>query len=74
MPPRQEDIARWEAEYNQLMSGQRDEDFDYGSTMQAAWENGLGQYDDYDGQAKFDPDGIPLLGDYDFGASSGEMF
>lgn len=66
MPPPEEDLAKWEAEYNQLMSAQRDE-LDYGASMQAAWENGLGQYDDLDSQPKFDSDGIPLLGDYEFG-------
>lgn len=67
MPPPAEDLAKWEAEYNQLMSAQRDEDYDYGASMQAAWENGLGQYDEFDSQPKFDTDGIPLLGDYKFG-------
>ncbi|KAJ3489054.1 hypothetical protein NLI96_g2421 [Meripilus lineatus] len=65
LPPPDEDIAKWEAEYNQLMSSQRD-DLDYGEAMQGAWENGLGDYDPQDEHVKFDDEGLPILGDYLF--------
>jgi len=65
LPPPQEEMAKWEAEYNQLMNSQR-EDFDYGSVMQEAWENGVGDYDDTLLGLKFDEEGIPSLGDYAF--------
>ena len=47
LPPSEEDLAKWEAEFNQLMSAQRDElDQDYAGPMQAAWEGGLGDFDE----------------------------
>ncbi len=72
MPPPAEDMAKWEAEFSQLMQSQRD-DLDYESTMRDAWENGLGSYggmqesrpDDF--SLKFDDEGIPLLDPYTFG-------
>ncbi|CAL1707179.1 unnamed protein product [Somion occarium] len=73
LPPPAEDLAKWEAEYNQLMSSHREElDTDYGADMQAAWEGGLGQYDgaEMDEQVKFDKDGLPLLGEYVFEANN----
>ncbi|KAJ7924984.1 hypothetical protein B0H13DRAFT_1171317 [Mycena leptocephala] len=69
LPPPQEDIAKWEAEFNQLMSSQRDElDHDYGAAMQNAWEGGIGDFsDDTDSKAlKFDAEGIPTLSEYAF--------
>ena len=72
MPPPAEDMAKWEAEFNQLMQSQRDE-FDYESTMREAWEGGLGSYDGMsdsrpdDFALKFNEKGIPLLDPYTFG-------
>lgn len=64
-------MAKWEAEFNQLMSGQReDPDADYGAAMQSAWETGLGDYNNTTGgpeTRQFDAGGTPLLGDYAFG-------
>ncbi|KAF9010567.1 hypothetical protein BDQ17DRAFT_1387794 [Cyathus striatus] len=69
-PPRQEDIAKWEAEFSQLMGTQREElDNEYGSSMQQAWESGVGDFSDKifgDKPLQFDADGIPILGDYVF--------
>ncbi|KAF8894083.1 peroxisome targeting signal receptor [Infundibulicybe gibba] len=53
LPPPKEDLAKWEAEFNQLMTSQR-EDLDYG-------ENVLGG-----ATIKFDNEGIPILGEYTF--------
>ncbi|KAJ7772620.1 hypothetical protein DFH07DRAFT_802580 [Mycena maculata] len=66
MPPPKEEMAKWEAEFNQLMSSQREED--YGAAMQSAWESGLGDFsENTETQAlKFDADGIPTLGEYIF--------
>ncbi|KAJ7496031.1 hypothetical protein B0H11DRAFT_2155850 [Mycena galericulata] len=69
LPPPEEDIAKWEAEFNQLMSSQRDElDHDYGAAMQNAWEGGIGDFsEDAESKAlKFDAEGIPTLGEYIF--------
>ncbi|KAI0320927.1 hypothetical protein OF83DRAFT_1168929 [Amylostereum chailletii] len=66
MPPPQDEMAKWEAEFNQLMRSQ-DENLDYGSGMQQAWENGLGDLGDTFGDTvKFDHEGIPLLDPYSF--------
>lgn len=66
LPPPNEDLAKWEAEYNQLMSAQRDE-LDYGEAMQGAWESGLGDYEPREDTMKFDDEGLPIFGDYVFG-------
>ncbi|KAF5380594.1 hypothetical protein D9615_004619 [Tricholomella constricta] len=70
LPPPKEDLSKWESEFNQLMSAQRDElDHDYGASMQSAWESGIG---DIPGTTlgeqplKFDPEGLPILGQYVF--------
>lgn len=69
-PSTQENLAQWEAEFNQMMNTQREEsDDDYGALMQQAWENGIGDYRE-DGLAepqKFDNEGLPILGEYVFG-------
>ncbi|KAJ6500063.1 hypothetical protein C8R47DRAFT_1110301 [Mycena vitilis] len=68
-PPPKEDLAKWEAEFNQLMSAQRDElDHDYGTAMQNAWEGGVGDFsEDAESRAlKFDEEGIPTLTNYIF--------
>ena len=61
--PPQEDMARWEAEYNQLMAAGREED--YGEVMQNAWNESAVN----DSGAKFDDDGLPIMDDYAFGES-----
>ncbi|TCD61695.1 Peroxisomal membrane signal receptor PTS1 [Steccherinum ochraceum] len=69
MPPPSEDIAKWESEFNQLMNSQRgDLDFDYGTAMQDAWENGLGQWGEPPSSTgvSFDDEGLPVLGPYTF--------
>ena len=72
VPPPQEDMAKWESEFQQLMQSQRD-DADYGKTMREGWENGLGSYDGEEMKpsdsfdTKFDEEGIPILGPYIFG-------
>ncbi|PFH53854.1 hypothetical protein AMATHDRAFT_136767 [Amanita thiersii Skay4041] len=69
MPPPSEDKAKWEAEFNQLMSSQRDE-LDYGAHMQEAWESGLGDFSDHNQLSEkpiqFDDEGVPILDDYVF--------
>ncbi|KAF5393344.1 hypothetical protein D9757_000793 [Collybiopsis confluens] len=68
-PPPAEDLAKWEAEFNQLMDAQRD-DLNYGNAMKEAWESGLGNLNEPPASAdqamKFDNDGLPILGDYLF--------
>ncbi|EPQ57198.1 TPR-like protein [Gloeophyllum trabeum ATCC 11539] len=68
--PAPEDLAKWEAEFNQLMNSQRDESdvFDYGESMQKAWESGLGDFGDDSRveSVKFDDDGLPIFADFPF--------
>ncbi|EDR11864.1 uncharacterized protein LACBIDRAFT_313746 [Laccaria bicolor S238N-H82] len=69
LPPPKEDLAKWEAEFSQLMNAQRDELDDYGSAMQEAWEGGVGNYQEGthgENPVRFDAEGIPMLGDYVF--------
>lgn len=67
-PPLQdEDIAKWEADFNQYMDTQRDE-LNYGDAMQDAWERDLGDYSHMP-VPKVDERGYPDLGDYVFGVS-----
>ncbi|XP_006460776.1 hypothetical protein AGABI2DRAFT_142912 [Agaricus bisporus var. bisporus H97] len=70
LPPPQEDMAKWEAEFNQLMSSQRDElETGYGTSMQQAWEGGLGDLssDTVPGdRIDFDDEGVPMLDPYVF--------
>lgn len=62
-------MSKWEAEFNQLMSSQRDDlDFDYGAPMQEAWDKGLGSLGSQK-RTEFDEQGIPELGEYIFGMS-----
>ena len=58
-------MARWEAEYNQLMSSTRD-DWDYGQTTESAYNDMAGN----EAVTKFDDEGLPILGDYEFGMCS----
>lgn len=65
LPPPGEDLAKWEAEFNQLMNAQRDDaEYDYGAAMQQAWESGQGETSQ---AMTFDDDGMPILGKYIFG-------
>ncbi|KAJ7072083.1 hypothetical protein C8F01DRAFT_1102480 [Mycena amicta] len=74
LPPPKEDMAKWEAEFNQLMSAQREElDNDYGAAMKSAWEGGLGDYEDSKA-IKFDSNGIPILEDYVFETNNKYIF
>ena len=69
LPPNEEDLAKWESEFSQLMNAQRDE-MDYGESMQNAWETGLGDYQggpSLEKPIQFDAEGVPQLGDYVFG-------
>ncbi|KNZ77103.1 Peroxisomal targeting signal receptor [Termitomyces sp. J132] len=76
-PPPKDDVANWEAEFNRLMSDQRDElDHDYGATTQNAWENGVGDYSGTnlgEQPLKFDAEGIPILGEYVFESNNKYM-
>ncbi|KAF8650431.1 hypothetical protein AX16_005234 [Volvariella volvacea WC 439] len=73
-PASKEELARWEADFNQLMTANREElQTDYGVAMQQAWDSGLGDFQEGDmGQStlKFDPNGIPILGPYVFEAKN----
>jgi peroxin-5 len=67
-------MSKWESEFNQLMSVERDElDHDYGSAMQHAWENGMGNFTGTvlgETGLKFDSEGIPILSEYTFGTTT----
>lgn len=64
LPPPQEDLAKWEAQYNQMMAeGREDLDFDYGSVVEEAYNESAAN----DTSMKFDDQGIPVLGEYTFG-------
>lgn len=73
VPPPEESKSKWEAEFNQVMSSERDE-LDYGALMQEAWEGGLGDFSNDDHlqsqYTHFDDEGMPLLPDYTFGMSN----
>jgi peroxin-5 len=70
LPPKPEEIAKWEAEFNELMSKQRDDgDWDYSTAMQHAWEEGAAQLDDtFAHNLTFDNEGLPILDPYVFGS------
>lgn len=63
LPPAAEDMAKWEAEFSQMMNDQRNMDFDYDTMGLSQWENPSPPFQ----SLAFDSDGIPLLGDYEFG-------
>jgi peroxin-5 len=69
LPPPKEDMTKWESEFNQLMSAQRDElDHDYGAAMQQAWDSGVGNFSVNGVNAlKFNSEGMPIQGEYTFG-------
>ena len=58
-------MVKWEAEFNQMMNDQRNMDFDYDTMGPAQWEDPSSSFR----QTTFDDEGIPLLGDYEFGSS-----
>ncbi|KIY44415.1 TPR-like protein [Fistulina hepatica ATCC 64428] len=60
----EKDLAKWEAEFNQLMSSQREDTFDYSSAMQHAWETSYPT--PIDKSIEFDEYGIPKLEPYVF--------
>jgi peroxin-5 len=66
LPPSEDELAKWEAEYNQVMQAQR-EDFDYGEDIESAWKDGFGNIDEDLEPAKFDDEGRPILEPYKFG-------
>ncbi|KAH0827855.1 hypothetical protein J3R83DRAFT_3481 [Lanmaoa asiatica] len=67
-PPKGEDLAKWESEFNQLMTAQREElEQDYGGAMQNAWESGIGEFtDDVIDHPKLDELGYPILTEHVF--------
>ena len=71
LPPDIKDLAKWEAEYNAMMSAQRDEllEGDSLEEMEKAWAEANIDGDTGFGLDRFklDDDGRPNLGDYEFG-------
>ncbi|KAH7916547.1 hypothetical protein BJ138DRAFT_1139305 [Hygrophoropsis aurantiaca] len=64
-PPPKEDMAKWESEFNQLMTSQREElEQDYSSAMQDAWGNSI--IEESQAPPKFDDEGLPILSQYTF--------
>ncbi|KAI9463608.1 peroxisome targeting signal receptor [Lactarius psammicola] len=69
MPPKPEEMAKWEAEFNQLMTAQRDDgEWEYSTSMQRAWEEGVASEldDSFTHNIKFDDEGLPILDPYVF--------
>ena len=58
-------MVKWEAEFNKMMNDQRIMDFDYDTMGLGHWEDPGSSFQ----PVAFDSDGIPLLGDYEFGSS-----
>lgn len=58
-------MVKWEAEFNQMMNDQRNMDFDHDTLGMGGWEDPHSSLQ----PVAFDRDGIPLLGDYEFGSS-----
>ena len=70
VPPPKEDLAKWEAGFNQLMAAQHEDDLDYdfGPAMQEAFQSGdFGNSQDHVPHQMFDEDGLPILSSYVFG-------
>ncbi|VDB96489.1 unnamed protein product [Peniophora sp. CBMAI 1063] len=66
MPPPKEDLAKWEAEFNQLMRSDNEEpDYDYGNMMKEIWEQGLNQSPE-SMEPQYDEQGVPALSTYVF--------
>ncbi|EJF65576.1 peroxisome targeting signal receptor [Dichomitus squalens LYAD-421 SS1] len=67
IPPPKEEMAKWEAQFNQMMNAQREDlDFDYGGMMQKAWDSTGNSEFSADPVLEFDDQGIPALGEYVF--------
>lgn len=79
------ELAKWEAEYQQVLQAQREEgetnigdmDYDYGTEMRNAWEQRQGRTlnSDFGEQAQsnqwqLNATGEPVLSDYPFGTSA----
>ncbi|KAI0088040.1 hypothetical protein BDY19DRAFT_951643 [Irpex rosettiformis] len=63
IPPPAEDMARWEAEFNQLRNrGREDGEYDYGQSLNDAWQDDIVN----ESGMKFNDDGSPILGNYVF--------
>ena len=61
-----------EDQMRQVLQAQKEEmGHDYGASLQEAWENGMGMYDDdnlpYEERQKFDNEGVPIFDAYIFG-------
>jgi peroxin-5 len=70
IPPPQQDLAKWEAEFNQLMTSQREDDLDYdfGAAMQEVFQSGdHGDTQNNTAHQMFDEEGLPILTVYSFG-------
>ena len=77
LPPKPEEMAKWEAEFNQLMNAQREDgEWDYSTVMQRAWEENVTDFDDsFTHDMKFDHEGLPILDDsYTFGLLSSALY
>ncbi|EKM54250.1 uncharacterized protein PHACADRAFT_97499 [Phanerochaete carnosa HHB-10118-sp] len=65
LPPPDEELAKWEAQYRELMESHRsDMDFDYGASLGEAWRNS--EFDDEFTKTMFDDEGVPQLQPYMF--------
>ena len=56
-------MVKWEAEFNQMMNDQRNIDMDFDTMGPAQWGDPSSSFQ----PVTFDSEGIPLLGDYEFG-------
>jgi peroxin-5 len=65
LPPPEEDMVKWESEFNLMMNDQHNMDFDYDTLGMGQWEDPSSSFQ----PVAFDHDGIPLLGEYEFGSS-----
>ncbi|GJJ06241.1 hypothetical protein Clacol_000432 [Clathrus columnatus] len=66
LPPATEDMAKWEAEFNDLMQSQRD-DLEFANNMETAWKDSVNSEQT---AQRFDEDGIPILEPYQFEADN----
>ncbi|TFY62887.1 hypothetical protein EVJ58_g3576 [Rhodofomes roseus] len=71
VPPPQEDMTKWEAQFNQLMNSQRDneENFsEYGDFARQVWNEDQSNYDftTSESRVEFTNEGLPILGPYTF--------
>lgn len=64
-------MAKWEAQFNQIMNSQRDGDEaagEYGEFANQLWNQEAGTYDWSDeSKVEFDNEGLPIMGNYTFG-------